>query len=623
MRPQKRPAADGFGCCDNARAVHYLRPPWPRASPPRRCDLLPRYRFVAVVMLITLIADGAAAAASASSNPPPATSAPMTEREKYEISRQLAKVDPLARPVSSGDEANNNNNNYTPPKSAGISLPESMGESALIDRETGQIFWQGGPGVLYIGTSSTLSSLGVRHLRATALTLMLVTAALSALAAKLRDMLQTIDVVGPWWQVASVLAKCTILLPRFDTWFVILIAVLYLIEAHCCSTRRYLANALSGPAAVEDYVEGLRQAPPVARWTVRCFHYEQRKSLAWLSFFLRMLLGTDKHRSFESDAADGTGDNGTGPVTSQGPSFLTKKVVTHQATNTYQCVSWNDETTVGLWKRAWSPESTAPFTKLSLCKVLLLSNGKARSDYFTQQTDFVMREGRKDQFAEFSTNIGVEGFKSRVLAVRPTRGGPLSSRFFRLHLFWIFTCLGLTVPYRVWFSRHCDELRVAVIKETFATGKKPKLQSSASWTKWFVRSKESDQATFTDESSKSVVASLRSDFRKRMEELAIYQAEEAEETRETAALLQQELEKELEETAALADKEENKEESTSEQTISPQDKTSQPVQPVDIVQEEKTAAAISQDDEEHKDTRAEITQRSDEGVGANRNEEEV
>ncbi len=578
-------------------------------------------------MFVTLFADGAAAAPSAapSNPPPPAALAAMTEREKYEISRQLAKVDPLSRPIS-------NNDNDTPSNSAGITLPESSGESALIDRETGQIFWQGGPGVLYIGTSSTLSSLGVRHVRATALSLMLVTAALSALAAKLRDMLQTIDVVGPWWQVASFLVKCTIVLPRFDAWFVALVTVLYLIEAHSCSTRRYLANALSGPAAVEDYVEGLRQAPPVARWTVRCFHYEQRKSLAWLSLLLRMLLGTD---NFVSDAADGMEDSSSAPTTSQGPSFLTKKVVTHQATKTYQCVSWKDETTVGLWKRAWSPELTAPFTKLSLCKVLLLSNGKARSDYFTQQTDFVMREGSKDQYAEFSTNIDVEGFKSRVLAVRTTRRGPLSSRFFRLHLFWMFTCLGLTVPYRIWFARHCDELRVAVIKETFATGKKPKLQSSSSsWTKWFVRSKESDQAAFEDESSKSsAVAGLRSDFRKRMEELAIYQADEAEETRETAALLQQqELEKELEATAAPADKEENKEEEStslvmvSEEASSPQDHVSQPVQPVDDSSEENTAAATTQDDDENNSERAtdDIAQRSDEGVpvDTNRNEGE-
>ena len=574
------------------------------------------------------VADGAAAAAaaaSAPSNPPPVISSSMTEQEKYEISKQLAKVDPF-----SVGGSNNNDDTYSGSGGGGgITLPESMGESALIDRETGQIFWQGGPGVLYIGTSSTLSSLGVRHVRATALTIILVCAALSALASKLRDMLKTIDVVGPWWQVASVLVKCTILLPRFGSLFVILIGALYLTEAHCCSTRRYLANALSGPAAVEDYVEGLRQAPPVARWTVRCFHYEQRKLLAWLTFILRMAFGTTNRRSFESESAyvglgDGTNNAGLDlQSTLQGPSFLTKKVVTHQATKTYQCASWKDETTVGLWKRAFAPDLTAPFTKLSLCKVLLLSNGKARSDYFAQQTDFVTREGNKDQFAEFSTNIGVEGFKSRVLAIRPMRrGGTLSSRFFRLHLFWIFTCLGLTLPYRIWFSRHCDELRVAVIKETFAIGKKPKLQSSSSWTKWFARSKEMDQTSFADESSQNgVVASLKSDFRKRMEELAIYQAFEAEETRETAALLQQELEKEFEETstAELIESIDNgiggtKPAISSEEPPQESDE-SDGLKSGDQESEERNAEEISKDEDESSDTESNSIPEKDDDEG--------
>lgn len=585
------------------------------------------------------VADGAAAAASAPSSPPPAISSSMTEQEKYEISKQLAKVDPFFGGSNSG---NSGDTTYSGSASGGggIALPESMGESALIDRETGQIFWQGGPGVLHVGASSTLSSLGVRHVRATALTLILVTAALSALASKLRDMLKTIDVVGPWWQVASVLVKCTILLPRFDAWFVILIIALYLIEAHCCSTRRYLANALSGPAAVEDYVEGLRQAPPAARWTVRCFHYEQRKSLAWLTFILRMAFGSTNRRSFESESADVGWGEGTGNVglnlqsTLQGPSFLTKKVVTHQATKAYQCASWKDETTVGLWKRAFAPDLTAPFTKLALCKVLLLSNGKARSDYFAQQTDFVTREGNKDQFAEFSTNIGVEGFKSRVLAIRPMRrGGTLSSRFFRLHLFWIFTCLGLTVPYRIWFSRHCDELRVAVIKETFAIGKKPKLQSSSSWTKWFARSKEMDQTAFADESSQNgVVASLRSDFRKRMEELAIYQADEAEETRETAALLQQELEKEFEETptaeliecrengvegakSTISSEEPSRESDESDREKSQESDESDRHKSDDQESEEKNAEEVSNEDESSDtESRNNIEKDGDEGI---------
>lgn len=270
--------------------------------------------------------------------------------------------------------------------------------------------------------------------------------------------------------------------------------------------------------------------------------------MAWLGFLIDLWLGTnDKEDTWEQQGdvlSDATGTSR--PTSTHGPSFLTKKIVTHVASKTYQCAGWKDETTVGLWKRAWSPDLSSPFTKLSLRKVLLLADAKARSDYFTQQTNFVMHEGRKDQYAEFSTNIQVEGFKSKVLAVRPVRGAP-SSKLFRLHLFWVFTCLGMTVPYRIWFSNHCDELRVSIIKEAFATAKRPKLSSSSSWSKWFTRSsKGNEDATFSDGASKnSLSADVRNDFRRRMEELAIYQKDEAEETLETAALLQQEIDNEL------------------------------------------------------------------------------
>ena len=76
-----------------------------------------------------------------------------------------------------------------------------------------------------------------------------------------------------------------------------------------------------------------------------------------------------------------------------------------------------------------------------------------------------------DARAEFSTSLTVKGLKPRVLvAVRrqqPKGRHLLVSSFFRLHFFWLFTLLGLTVPYRIWFSRHCDQVRVTVIKTTF------------------------------------------------------------------------------------------------------------------------------------------------------------
>ena len=45
------------------------------------------------------------------------------------------------------------------------------------------------------------------------------------------------------------------------------------------------------------------------------------------------------------------------------------------------------------------------FTKISLYKLLLFANKQTRVDYFKQQSDFIRVEGRKDEYAEFSTHL--------------------------------------------------------------------------------------------------------------------------------------------------------------------------------------------------------------------------
>ena len=187
--------------------------------------------------------------------------------------------------------------------------------------------------------------------------------------------------------------------------------------------------------------------------------------------------------------------------------------------------SCEDKTIAGVWRRAEATAANpATFSKIVLSKLLILPTEKARDDYFKQQSTFVTREGN-DEYTEFSTSIqgelytvvrivhdadshvfkllfAVKGFRRRMLAVRPVEG-ILSAKLFRLHLFWMFTLMGLTVPYRIWFSRHCDELRVTVAKET------TNVKTSSSWG-WFSRSSSDPSAEWNKE------------FKSKMRELALY-----------------------------------------------------------------------------------------------------
>ena len=163
------------------------------------------------------------------------------------------------------------------------------------------------------------------------------------------------------------------ILPGFSPSIIKLFVAAYLLESYFCSTRRYLCNIMT-PQEVEDTLEKLRAAPPSITWTVRCYHYEGR------------LLRSSRGDSFSHSSSS-------------------KKVVTHTAKKDYDFGSWHDNTVISVWERAKAMIPVTPFTKISLSKMLILSDAKAREDYFSQQANFISQESRRDDHAEFSTSI--------------------------------------------------------------------------------------------------------------------------------------------------------------------------------------------------------------------------
>lgn len=349
-----------------------------------------------------------------------------------------------------------------------------LGESALIDKQTGRVYWQGGrPNFL---ESMLLypywdNRTGVtRHVRSTVLSVLVWSTIFGALARYIRrKCLLKPDNSNKYIHLLLTFSTCLlnafcrtpILPPRL----VVLLTILYLYESYRSSTRQYLTHTLTSPKDVETYVEKLREMSPCVSWEARCFHYE-RRNWAWECISCWMEKVKDKTTIVNGQDEENNNDNGW-----LMGSFPAKKVVTHCSSKKYEFRSWKDDTVAGIWKQALSTSTTstvAPFAKLKLSKVLLLADAKARKDYFRQQSEFIMREGRKDAFTEFSTNIQVKGFKPKLLVVRPTANR--HCRFFRLIFFWAFTLVGLTLPYRIWFSRQCDELCMMIVKET-STGK--------------------------------------------------------------------------------------------------------------------------------------------------------
>lgn len=131
---------------------------------------------------------------------------------------------------------------------------------------------------------------------------------------------------------------------------------------------------------------------------------------------------------------------------------------------------------------------------------------------------------------EFATTIEVDGFRPKLLAVRPLRRIRGSKRIipsaalFRQHVYVFFTLLGMSLPYRIWFARHCDEIRVTVVKETSIEesrstkdAKKDVVEKSSSWFP-LLWGWGSQSLSATDRAQES--------FRRRMRELSLYDDEE-------------------------------------------------------------------------------------------------
>jgi hypothetical protein len=215
--------------------------------------------------------------------------------------------------------------------------------------------------------------------------------------------------------------------------FVVLL-VLYLVEAATCSTRRYLSNIIA-PSQVQEYIYQLQQVAPIIRFHLECYHYEDDDGFSYNS---------SSHRRHENRSSS--------------------KRVTHRATDVYEFKRWRDVTKCNEVAESleYGTSDKATYLKITLSKLVLFMNSMCYQDYQLQHSRFIIREGNRDRYTDSWTTIEVDGYTPKLLAVRTVLG---SAAHVRMPIFWFFTLICLTVPYRMWFSRNCDSIDLAITKE--------------------------------------------------------------------------------------------------------------------------------------------------------------
>jgi hypothetical protein len=103
------------------------------------------------------------------------------------------------------------------------------------------------------------------------------------------------------------------------------------------------------------------------------------------------------------------------------------------------------------------------FSKVTVAKLLLFSDYATYHDYVDQESSFRSFNTR-DLYHEFNLSFHIEGFLPKILVVNSGLGGP-GTGLAKSLWFWVFTLFGLTVPYRIWFSRHCSDVDVTLSKK--------------------------------------------------------------------------------------------------------------------------------------------------------------
>lgn len=272
--------------------------------------------------------------------------------------------------------------------------------------------------------------------------------------------------------------------------------VAYFMEAANSSTARYLRNSLT-PDEVDQYLDSIRAVIPRVIWDIECFHYRTVRRVDYSS----------------SSSNDEDGNDRNVPHVRE----ETEKIVTHRASAEYsfdkyvdmeeskQCfrllsllrldrrlshdtlsmfyysndLSCKDETDTRSLSRilmggGYDNIDNDPtqelrslpkqFTKITLDKLLLFVNTEAYYDYVDQESRFRYLHQNRDVHYTFSSRLQMDGYLPKILVVNHSLGGAGTGLFKNLW-YWVFTCFGLTVPYRIWFSQHCSYTSVTITKE--------------------------------------------------------------------------------------------------------------------------------------------------------------
>ena len=210
-----------------------------------------------------------------------------------------------------------------------------------------------------------------------------------------------------------------------------IIACFYALECARSSTLRYVRDVRDAEQ-VDGFLKNALDAPPVITWTASSYHYERSRRT--------------------TDASS-------------------RRVVTSVNRDAWGFGAWRDasgglDALASRWRDAcFTGRAARPsLVKIRLRKALVFDDRETERDYHGQLAAFARAHRHRDVHLSVEQSYRLKDWDldERMLGVRRPLGAP--GALWSPGGFWLFACLGLTVPYRALLERRCAVATLEVVK---------------------------------------------------------------------------------------------------------------------------------------------------------------
>ncbi|KAK2167690.1 hypothetical protein LSH36_25g05013 [Paralvinella palmiformis] len=128
-----------------------------------------------------------------------------------------------------------------------------------------------------------------------------------------------------------------------------------------------------------------------------------------------------------------------------------EKVITSDTTEAFQFNKWRDLT-----------RDIKALFRLPVIRIFIFRDENTKEKYMRQYVAFREKCRTRDEFMEHEEVFSIPGYRDRLLLCSDIQRRPF---WLRESVFWVFTFLLLTWPYRIFVSRRSTQVYVVFIKE--------------------------------------------------------------------------------------------------------------------------------------------------------------